>query len=214
MVTAPWSQEGGSISLNWEKISIWISLALQSAKWTHPDSSHTYPTKLRHWDAAKPKEIDELTNRVLSDLNHPYSRGWKPLDENCRRVQMSAVHKNWENTQKTDVHTAHAKTDFHASVSTHSFLSVQGVIYSYHCNWSNRRSFPVRKEFNCDDSLLLTASPGNCRQKKTRSPVPPFPQSHRSLLPPLSFPLNSLLNSSLLLRPLYPESTSKEYRSS
>ena len=87
--------DGGS-TLNQESFSIWISLVLYSLpvqEWTHPESSPTHPTKLQLWDTAKPKEIDWLTNRVLSDPNHPYTGGWKPLDENCRRVQMSALRK-------------------------------------------------------------------------------------------------------------------------
>lgn len=71
---------------------------------------------------------------------------------------------------------------------------VRRVICCYHSNWSNGGPFPARKELNGDDSLLLAATIVGRRPDRLYpfSTTPP---------PPGTFPLNSFLSSSLLLKP-------------
>lgn len=49
-------------------------------------------------------------------------------------------------------------------------------------NWSHRRSFPARKELNCDESLLLAAAPTNHITVVRRRPDRLYP--FQAILPP------------------------------
>lgn len=92
-------------------------------------------------------------------------------------------------TQKTDVNTEHAYMHEHTHTHTdHWCLLVWGVICRYHCNCSNRGSFPTRKQLNVDHSLLPAASPSNHSSVVRRRPDRLQPLSHNPLLlPSLNF---------------------------
>lgn len=147
-VTALWSREGCQYhTLNQKSSQIWISLRLSFASILseYIQTAATLTQQRLSTDAQPNQEkyIVRISHRACSDLNQPNGRRWKRPDENCMWVQGGACFTCWE-----------LRTHKPTSLYPRCNLMLSP-------NWSQGGSLLALEELNCDESLLLSATPTN-----------------------------------------------------
>lgn len=217
-----WHSENEHISLRAE----WDAYISVEARGFRVSVSHSKPRKFSNLDLIRPEICQcwsehiqtaaTLTQQSVSTETQPSQETQTGSPTECLVTwTTSTVEDGNCRLLKTDVNTEQAQTHLHKWMSSHAHRSLRGffvwgVIRCYHCNWSNRGSFPAKKELDCDDSLLLSPQLPRTVQLCTEEDhitCTSFPQCALSLW------TNFSTHPSFSKSP-WPASTSKEHRSS